>query len=47
MTIRLCELIYFKVRQTPLHNAAECGDVRMIKTLIRSGADVNAIDLVS
>ena len=39
--------ILLQGRRTALHHAAERGQVQAIETLIRLGADVNALDVVS
>ena len=40
-----CELL--QLGRTALHDATSSGNVKLVETLIRSGADVNALDKVS
>ena len=42
-----CTCILLQWRRTALHDAAMMGQVQAIETLIRLGADVNALDQVS
>ena len=38
---------YLQERRTALHSATDSGHIQIVKTLIRSGADINAVDDVS
>ena len=40
-------ILLLQLKRTALHVAAIRGDVQVVETLIRSGADVNALDMVS
>ena len=39
--------ILLQFGSTALHEAATLGNTKLIKTVIRSGADINALDKVS
>lgn len=40
-------LISWQKQQTPLHVAADCGNVELVETLLKAGCDLKAVDKVS
>jgi len=42
-----CDFYIIQRGSTALHEAARRGNTELVETLIRSGADVNALDVVS
>lgn len=42
----LCFVCFYKRNQTPLHLAADLGNVEVTEMLLRSGCDLNIVDKV-
>ena len=47
ITLNHIAFYYYKDQWTPLHIAAEYGNVSLVESLIKYGADVNAVNKVS